>query len=66
MMLTDTTRVYLEPFDSDQSQRPSSELQAFDHKRVRVRGTLHAQMPSRGESLIAPCIAGVEQIEEEA
>ena len=60
--LDDATRVYLEPLDSEQSLRSSDERQRFDGQRVRVRGVLHFRMPSQGQSLIAPCIAEIEDI----
>jgi|SRR5579871_608502 len=63
--LSDGTLLYLEPLDSAHSRRESSELEAFDQRMVRVLGTVHAQMPSKGESLIAPCITDIELIEEE-
>lgn len=63
--LSDGTRVYLEPLDSLESSRLSSELERFDQTSVRVRGVLHARMPSKGQSLIAPCIAEIEDVTEE-
>lgn len=66
LKLEDGTRVYLEPLNSSKSQRPIGELECFDSKKVRVQGVLHAQMPSEGQSLIAPCIAEVEEIAEES
>ena len=63
--LDDGARVYLEPLDSLHSVRPAGERQSFDGRRVRVRGVLHARMPSQGQSLIAPCITGIEDVAEE-
>jgi hypothetical protein len=62
LKLEDGTRVYLEALDSPKSQRQSKELQRFDGKRVRVRGVVHAIMPSRGQGLLEPCISDVAQI----
>jgi len=63
--LDDGARVYLEPLDSLQSVRPADERESFDGRRVRVQGVLHARMPSQGQSLIAPCITGIENVAEE-
>jgi hypothetical protein len=63
--LEDGTKVYLEPLDSSESQRPAGELQRFDRKRVRVQGVFHARMPSKGQSLTAPCITDVGEVAEE-
>lgn len=65
LQLDDGTDVYLEPLDSQRSPRAAAELRRFDARRVRVEGTAHQQMPARGQSLIAPCLAGVTLIEEE-
>jgi hypothetical protein len=64
--LDDGARVYLEPLDSPRSVRPADERDSFDGRRVRVRGVLHVRMPSEGQSLIAPCITGIEDVVEEA
>ena len=61
----DGARVYLEPLDAPQSVRPADERLSFDGRRVRVRGVLHARMPSEGQSLIAPCISAIESVAEE-
>ncbi|MEO1208791.1 MAG: hypothetical protein AAFX78_04530 [Cyanobacteria bacterium J06638_20] len=64
IQLDDGTRVYLEPLDSPNSQRSSKEIQLFDRKPVRVRGIAYKLMPSKGQSLIAPCIGKVIDIRE--
>jgi hypothetical protein len=61
--LSDGSEVYLEALDSPRSKRPSEELRRFNGQRVRVKGVLHKQMPSIGQSLIAPCISDIEGVE---
>jgi hypothetical protein len=65
LVLEDGSRLYLEPLDSPKSAREPDELRRFDGRRVRVKGVLHKVMPSEGQSLIAPCIAAIEEIAEE-
>lgn len=65
LLLEDGTQVYLEPFESPASQRPASELDQFDGKRVRITGIVWRRMPARGESPLAPCIAGISEIRED-
>jgi hypothetical protein len=62
--LEDGTKVYLEPFESPDSQRPPKELSQFDGKRVRVTGIAYKFMPARAESPLAPCVAEITQIAE--
>ncbi len=62
--LDDDTDVFLESFDARASHRTKSEVKRFDGKRVRVYGIAHALMPSRGESLIAPCLTDIVDIRE--
>lgn len=57
--LADGAEIWLEPLDTPQSQRPADELQRCADRPVRVTGTLHAIMPSRGQGLLAPCIADI-------
>jgi hypothetical protein len=56
IVLEDGTEVFLEPMDSPKALRSTEERQQFEGKNVRVTGTAYKFMPSRGESLIAPCI----------
>lgn len=63
--LDDGTRLYLEPLDSSTSLRSADERQRFEGQKVRVRGVLHFRMPSQGQSLIAPCIAEIEDVVEQ-
>lgn len=63
LVLDDGTEVFLEPLDESASLRPQPERRRLDGRRVRVCGTAFKLMPSRGEGLIAPCIAGIEEIE---
>ena len=60
--LMDGTTLFLEALDSARSLRPSGELNRFDGRMVRVKGVLHSQMPSRGQSLVAPCISDIDEI----
>ncbi|HEY7876123.1 MAG TPA: hypothetical protein VIG64_13490 [Actinomycetota bacterium] len=62
--LDDGTYVYLEPQDSAASARSPVELERFDGRAVVARGTIHAVMPSRGQSLINPCLADLDDIRE--
>ena len=63
LRLDDGLDVYLEPLDAPASRRVASELRRFDGQRVRAQGRAHKLMPSRGEGLIAPCLADVTRIE---
>ena len=65
VVLTDGTVVFLEPLYSDAATRPPEELARYDGVQVRARGTIHKIMPARGESLIDPCLAGVQDVEED-
>lgn len=61
--LRDGAVIWMEPLDTPQSQRPAAELQRYADRAVRVTGTLHAVMPAKGQSLLAPCIAGITAVE---
>lgn len=61
--LADGSEVWLEPLDAVRSQRPAGELRRCDGRNVRVTGTVHAVMPARGQSLLAPCIADISAVE---
>ena len=63
--LEDGADVFLEPFDSPASQRPTSELSQFDGKRVRVTGIAHKVMPAKGASPLAPCVSEITQIRDD-
>lgn len=65
IVLADGDTVYLEPYGTNEARRLDAEIARFDGKRVRVSGTLHAIMPSEGQSLLAPCVSGIERVEEE-
>jgi hypothetical protein len=65
LKLADGTEVYLEPLDSPKSRRHPNEIKQLDGKLVQIRGIIYIRMPSRGASLIAPCIADVTEIHEE-
>lgn len=62
VVLDDDTRVYLEPMDSEIAVRPPEERRQWDGKQVKVAGVIHSIMPSRGQSLIAPCLSDVQSI----
>lgn len=63
--LDDDTDVFLESLDARTSHRDKNEVRRFESKRVRVYGIAHAVMPSRGESLIAPCLSDIVAIRED-
>lgn len=65
IVLADGVEVYVEPIDTPGARRPREERQRFEGKRVCVSGTVHLIMPSRGQSLIAPCVAAVTRIAED-
>lgn len=65
IVLDDGTDVYLEPLDSEASVRSADERAQFAGRAVRARGTIHKVMPSAGEGLVAPCLAGVHDLEAE-
>lgn len=65
VVLADGTEVFLEPLHSPEAERSPEERRRLEGKNVRVSGTAHKIMPSRGESLISPCIGGVVSIEED-
>lgn len=65
VVLTDGTEVFLEPLYADEATRPAEELARYDGAQVRARGTIHKIMPAVGESPIAPCLAGVQDVEED-
>lgn len=60
--LEDGTKVFLEPLDSRKGLRSKAERARFEGKLVRVRGIAHRIMPSRGQSLAAPCMADITDI----
>lgn len=62
VVLDDGTRVYLEPMDSEGAVRSPEERQQWNGKQVKVSGVIHSIMPSRGQSLIAPCLSDVQSI----
>jgi hypothetical protein len=62
VVLEDGTRIYLEPLDSEHAVRPRDERHRFDGQAVQVTGVMHAIMPSRGQSLIAPCLSAVRSV----
>lgn len=64
LLFDDGTGVYLEPLDSPASTRPEDERARFDGRRVRVTGVAHQRMPSRGASLVDPCLSEVTEIRE--
>jgi hypothetical protein len=66
VVLSDGTRVYLEPYDRPASRRPAEERRACDGKMVVVTGTVFRVMPSSGQSPIAPCIADVGAVQANA
>jgi hypothetical protein len=65
IILTDGTEVFLEPLHSPKAERSPKERRRLEGKNVRVSGTAHKIMPSRGESLISPCIGDVTRIVED-
>lgn len=65
IVLADGTDVFLEPLYSPEARRSPEERQRFEGLTVRASGTAHRIMPSRGESLIAPCISDVNHIVED-
>jgi hypothetical protein len=62
IMLDGGGSVYLEPFATRAAIRSEEERSRFDGRKVRVTGTLHKIMPATGQSLLAPCVAGVRAI----
>jgi hypothetical protein len=62
VVLDDGTRVYLEPIDAESAVRSRDERQRWDGQQVQVAATIHGIMPSRGQSLIAPCLSEVQSI----
>jgi hypothetical protein len=62
--LEDGARIFLEAFDSGAARRSADERVRFEGKQVRVQGIVHAVMPAKGESPLAPCVSQIEQIEE--
>jgi hypothetical protein len=64
VLLADGTQVWLEPLDQPASVRPDSERQ-LDGVAVRVRGRAHRIMPAIGQSLLAPCLTAVHDLEPE-
>jgi hypothetical protein len=62
VLLVDGTQVWLEPLDQPTSIRPDAERQ-LDGLAVRVRGQAHRIMPAVGQSLLAPCLTGVHDLE---
>jgi hypothetical protein len=64
VLLADGTQVWLEPLDQPASVRPDSERQ-LDGVAVRVRGRAHRIMPAVGQSLLAPCLTAVHDLEQE-
>lgn len=67
VMLEDGTHVYLEPNDAPSAEpcAPGERAQ-FAGKHVIVHGVVHRYMPSKGQSLLAPCVSGVDVIELDA
>jgi hypothetical protein len=66
ILLDDRTEVWVEPYDVPAAERPAAERDRFDGRSVRARGTAHRTMPAAGESLVAPCLSDVREIEEES
>lgn len=66
IVLADDAELWLEPYDSPAAERQAAERERFDGRPVRVSGTVYSVMPARGQSLIAPCISDVRDIEEES
>ena len=66
VVLADGTAIWLEPLTWPESVRPAEERHRLDGRPVRARGRLHARMPARGESLVAPCLARVSLLEPES
>lgn len=64
VLLVDGTQVWLEPLDQPTSIRSDAERQ-LDGVAVRVRGQAHRIMPAVGQSLLAPCLTGVHDLEPE-
>jgi len=65
IMLADGTGVFLETYNTPEAVRLPEERRRFEGKEVRVTGTAHRIMPSRGASLLAPCISSVIRIVED-
>ena len=65
VVLTDGTVVFLEPLYADAATRPAEELTRYEGAQVKARGNIYKIMPARGGSLIAPCLAEVQDVEEE-
>ncbi|MDJ1420388.1 MAG: hypothetical protein M5U10_00585 [Candidatus Methanoperedens sp.] len=63
--LKDGTRVYMESYNTDEAKRPLKERTRFDGKMVRVTGTIHRRMPTKGQGLVAPSINDITDIIEE-
>jgi hypothetical protein len=66
IVLDDGLAVWLEPLDEAASVRPAAERERFDGAAAQARGVVHEVMPARGESPLAPCLSGIEALEEEA
>jgi len=56
VVLSDGTRVHIEPLDAPASVRKASERRRHDSRAVQVRGRVHVVMPSQGAGLLAPCV----------
>jgi hypothetical protein len=62
LVLEDGTEIFLEPMDSPKALRSAAERRQLEGKKIHATGTAHRIMPSRGESVIAPCLSDVSAV----
>jgi hypothetical protein len=68
VVMDDGHFVFLYPPGHELARRDQQEIEAFEHKRVRVKGQLLTYLPQQGgrqqaSSLKAPCVIDIESID---
>jgi hypothetical protein len=63
VVLEDGCKVFLYAPASPDALRSQAEIQAHEHKKVRVRGLLYPTIPQPGAIQVAPCLVDVQSIE---
>ena len=63
VVLTDGTSLFLESFATPQAQRDPVERQRLNGRQVRIVGTIHRRMPTKGQGPIGPSVNDIQCIQ---
>jgi len=63
VLLADGCRVFLYAPASEEARRAKEEIRRFEHKKVRVLGSILPTIPQEGAVQNAPCLIDIQSIE---